>query len=264
MDQSDTSIREALDRTAARLTKRFSQLPIPVGRITNELGVQIERKNLEGRGSSYLMLPHFDGEAPRVLLSTKSRQGPHNGVTSADRFKVAHELGHYVVFSLFGITPRGESEYWKHEDICDGFARLLLTPERLCRESSLTGARGITDVDLLSKRARIPWMQAATRITELAQDRVFFVLDVENSRLKVSKSSLANKREIKRILHSKTQFADLVLRTTERAPCEAKLRAADLVRAGFTTFNGTSNYCVQVRFAWVKEQPQFQVGILTA
>lgn len=54
-------------------------------------------------------------------------------LTARERFSVAHELGHWLAFSQYGIHPvdsaTSSSAYWQQERVVDAFAGALLVPD---------------------------------------------------------------------------------------------------------------------------------------
>jgi len=47
---------------------------------------------------------------------------------AAERFTIAHEIGHYLLLQLGHPTPQRRAEYWRDERVCDDLARRLLVP----------------------------------------------------------------------------------------------------------------------------------------
>jgi Zn-dependent peptidase ImmA (M78 family) len=53
-------------------------------------------------------------------------------LTSRERFSIAHELGHWVLFTRFQIGPQSHSRlYWEQEEAVNAFAGQLLIPDWL-------------------------------------------------------------------------------------------------------------------------------------
>jgi hypothetical protein len=148
---------------AEKLSANVIEPPVLVRDICASLGVKISKKNTVPEFKAYLSVDPSSDHPAVVLLPAKDIGG-------FERFCVAHELAHYLLFMAFHITPQEKSEYWKHETLCDDFARHLLMPAhhlpdklenpannawwylRLCGEISLS--------------AWVPWMHAARRIAE--------------------------------------------------------------------------------------------------
>lgn len=86
---------------------------------------------------------------PKILLY---RRGDINGereiepwdenlLSARERFSIAHELGHWILFSRFRILPQSDKRtYWDHERAINAFANHLLVPDWLV-EFWLEGVR---------------------------------------------------------------------------------------------------------------------------
>jgi Zn-dependent peptidase ImmA (M78 family) len=46
-----------------------------------------------------------------------------------ERFLIAHEVGHYILTRKLNALSLNKKDYWKHEWVCDFFARCVLLPE---------------------------------------------------------------------------------------------------------------------------------------
>jgi hypothetical protein len=77
---------------------------------------------------------------PRVLLYRRGtvngereiRYWEENALTARERFSIAHELGHWILFSRLGIGPQADNRtYWEHERAVNEFAGQLLAPDWL-------------------------------------------------------------------------------------------------------------------------------------
>src|ERR1700733_9844951 len=53
-------------------------------------------------------------------------------LSSRERFSIAHELGHWLIFSHFQIGPQSDDRlYWDQEEAVNSFAGHLLVPDWL-------------------------------------------------------------------------------------------------------------------------------------
>src|SRR5205807_1171969 len=50
-------------------------------------------------------------------------------LSARERFSIAHELAHWVIWRRYGSLPGSASEYWFHETLCNEFAAGLLVPQ---------------------------------------------------------------------------------------------------------------------------------------
>lgn len=85
----------------------------------------------------------LEGHPPRLVLYRRHAATGDRALTGADefslapreRFSIAHELGHWVAWTRFGVRPAQEpSEYWAHEEVVNAFAGALLVPDWLAME----------------------------------------------------------------------------------------------------------------------------------
>jgi len=128
-----------------------------------------------------------------------------------ERFLVAHELGHLILYKEHNAKPLGKSEYWKHEQLCDSFAQWLLIPAYIAHDAatngdSSAGAR-LNATCELERNARVPWEVSASSISALDQHVAFFkIADIDQSHLRVRFSTLPNKKAI----HQKMERTSLI------------------------------------------------------
>jgi len=131
------------------------------------LGVTVQKKDSVPPYKAYLSVDPSKNHSALILLPSKK-------IGTFERFCVAHELAHYLLLISFSALPRDKSEYWKHEELCDDFARCLLVPTRYVsqrlRDESLSASRYLHLCGEISKLARVPWIHVAHRIAELRPD----------------------------------------------------------------------------------------------
>jgi Zn-dependent peptidase ImmA (M78 family) len=123
---------------------------------------------------------------------------------------VAHELGHYVLQQASVPQPLGEKEYWQHENLCNEFARRLLVPES-CVCGFQNAFENVPEAKLnlalhIERRAKVPWAVAAYRVAEANPNFAFLGLVSKEGRLKVSISTLPQKKEIGRLIDSESDL----------------------------------------------------------
>jgi uncharacterized protein DUF955 len=197
-------------RQSADWLTRNEPFPIDPCTICERLGVTINRSadvpgrrahimNINGRSSIFL--------GPRACSTSKE-------LNDWERFLVAHELGHFILYKEQNAKPLGESEYWKHERLCDSFAQWLLIPAHKAHAAARNSAgSAIAQLDAsckLERDARVPWPVAASAISEVEQNAVFFrVADLDSSYLRVRFSTLPNKKG----LHRKVERTSLAGRS---------------------------------------------------
>ncbi|WP_437760930.1 ImmA/IrrE family metallo-endopeptidase [Sorangium sp. So ce1389] len=95
------------------------------------------------------------------------------GLTSRERFTVAHELAHCFVETQFGFKPTSNAEYWRLEEICNGFAAALLAPRRVVDEALCSNPVDAVDllcaIQELRRRTKLSFAAASRRIIEALQ-----------------------------------------------------------------------------------------------
>jgi hypothetical protein len=110
-------------------------------------------------------------ERPALILL------PVKQIGSFERFCIAHELAHYLLILAFSATPQNKNEYWKHEELCDDFARHLLVPARYVvqklGDESTEPDHLLTLCTNLAQSTRVPWMHTAHRISEFKSDVIY-------------------------------------------------------------------------------------------
>jgi hypothetical protein len=68
----------------------------------------------------------------RVNGERELRSWEENLLSARERFSIAHELGHWILFSRFRIGPQTDNRtYWDHERAINEFAGHLLAPDWL-------------------------------------------------------------------------------------------------------------------------------------
>jgi len=197
---------EATLRHSADWLTRNESFPIDPYAICDRLGVVVDRSpDVPARRA------HIVSSSGRVSVLLGSREcSTSKELSDWERFLVAHELGHFILYKEHNAKPLGKSEYWKHERLCDSFAHWLLIPAREAHAAATNGGTSaIARLDgscKLERDARVPWPVAASAISEVDQNSVFFkVADLDSSHLSVRFSTLPNKKGI----HRKVERASL-------------------------------------------------------
>lgn len=162
---SRQELRLNLRAWAAELSAKFTGLPVLVRTVCGAYGVAIEKRESVPPTKAFLELDLAHPDRATILL-------PRKRVTEFERFCVAHELAHYLLYRGFNVAPEGRSEYWIHEELCDDFARHLLMPSNFLPhfwEKHSLSQDYLGMCDDLSVLARVPWTQAGRRISSLHQ-----------------------------------------------------------------------------------------------
>jgi Zn-dependent peptidase ImmA (M78 family) len=118
-----TSLEKKIINEADRLSKGMN-VPIDVLGILERLQIRM-RIDESKRDGAYLLA---DERGFEILI-----HGFGND-ENMDRFKIAHELGHWILYHECNAMPMGVEEYWMHERLCDRFAARLLIPNWTLQE----------------------------------------------------------------------------------------------------------------------------------
>ena len=118
-----SSIRHTLSKSLAQLDPT-STWPVNVNELLNRLGLRLhfEQKASGSNAESVLQL----GTVPTVVVY---RMNSSQLLSSKERFSIAHEVAHWVVWRRFGFLPSSKIDR-DHETLCNEFAADLLVPTR--------------------------------------------------------------------------------------------------------------------------------------
>lgn len=168
---------------AARRISDAKYLPVDVDKLCNQFNVKVHRTNKKLESDKALLIVTNKGTEIHLSINRE-------GYTNRERFMIVHELGHLILDRDFGINPLGKSEYWKHEDLCDYFARIVLLPDNFLKKSMKntinTPSQRLGLIAFLAKSALVPWAAAAYRVTDFDESIFFFEFEVttSNNRIK--------------------------------------------------------------------------------
>jgi hypothetical protein len=123
-DDGCTRYRTRLAAHALDLSTRYGPPPIPIARLCRDIGLDIVRDPELGSFGAEIRLGRLSNRRAKIALPANVSGRPSGD--AFERFCIAHELGHYLVFKDFGVLPTPGNEYWKHEDLCERFARAIL------------------------------------------------------------------------------------------------------------------------------------------
>jgi Zn-dependent peptidase ImmA (M78 family) len=208
------SLARELRANAAKARRGQNSLPIHLAQVCEQLGVRVLRKPSVKTGKAYLTWNRMSGEGPIVLL-------PAANISTWDRFCTAHELGHFFLISQHDWAPSAGSTYWATEAICDEFARELLLPteliEDVARLSSASAKEAMSFCDALAHKARVPWIQAGKKLTEVVEGTVYLRLEFKESSLKVISSSLPRELGRSALISRRSDFFRLATELNREA-----------------------------------------------
>lgn len=190
-----------LQEAAYRLTGSQA-LPVDLGSICDGLGVKVVNADSgNGSGKTYLVKSKHGAE---IRLNC-GVQGFESFCNPVSRYLIAHELGHLILDSQKIPRPLGKSEYWKHENLCNYFAGLLLLPEGAIKADIESVPRNLRlELDLcksLANTACVPWETVALRFVHFRPSVAMFSLKLVEYRMptfafRVSMSTCGNQQGI--------------------------------------------------------------------
>jgi Zn-dependent peptidase ImmA (M78 family) len=159
-------IRETL-RRALRQLNPSSDWPVNLHKVLSRLGIRLrfeEKDEAPLYSSSYLQL-----EDPPTIIIYRQKQ---EAVLSArERFSIAHEIAHWVIWRRFGSLPSSGTEYWWHETVCNEFAAGLLVPmatlQQFLEKRYSEHVNPAYFPEKVRKSAAVSWEVAAKSITAL-------------------------------------------------------------------------------------------------
>jgi Zn-dependent peptidase ImmA (M78 family) len=196
-------IRKSLAEAATELNPS-SCCPININGVLKHLNISLQFSRAGNRsGKAYLIIC----DSPKVVISEDAKR---RGLAPGERFSVAHEVGHWVVWRRFGIVPSCKPEYWKHEAICNEFAARLLIPPIFLEGflSELINRHRVLPIFLpraLAASAQVSWEVAARSITSLSSSGIAYLRlgrsgsagcehgNEEDTALEVTSSSLSDR-----------------------------------------------------------------------
>ena len=192
--RNPADIRAVLQSSLAELNPE-AQWPVDLPSLLRRLGIELRVSNDKAPlGRAYLI----PDEPPAIVLSMRpQRKALHNGT---DRFSIAHELAHWIVWRRLGFAPTRGSEYWDNEIWCNEFAAALLVPKRrLVEFVAVLRARRVNPVyfpTIVAQAAKVSWDVAARAISSLADLDLSYVRlcsSADSSKTIVSCSTVADK-----------------------------------------------------------------------
>ena len=161
---SNEAIRETLRRACVELNPT-GDWPIDLKQIMFRLGLELNRENSHAKkGKAYLRI----GNTPSIVLICRDGNGP---LCPSERFSIAHELAHWVIWCRHGIVPSGRRDYWLQERLCNDFAAQLL----VSRPTLVTFLDDLQEENMdavyfpqrVANAAGVSWSVAARSISEV-------------------------------------------------------------------------------------------------
>lgn len=200
-------IRKILDHACLEINPS-GEWPVDMNKVLSRLGIQLYYTiDTNRRGKAYLQL----GDKPIIYLVQDQSKEPCLGVQ--ERFSIAHELAHWVLWCRLGILPSSTSDYWQQEKLCNEFAaRILVSPNSLEKfvEGSLENkVNPVYLPDRVARVAGVSWGVAARSISELPSiDAVYIkiVVDANKENKPSNRSTHAFRVEMSSIKGSRGSY----------------------------------------------------------
>lgn len=166
----------------ARVFEQRYEYPLDLGRLLADMGLHLrfvdEGPSVVGGAGCEGALVKEDGGGWVVLVAGRPN-GEKEYKQARQRFTIAHEVGHYLIEGTFAYRPVQASDYWRLEDLCNGFAARLLAPDSIVVEATMLG-----HAEAASWRYALAYLEtfglslraAARRLVERVQDPISYVL----------------------------------------------------------------------------------------
>ena len=114
---------------------------VSVLELANDLGTAVSLRLQNARKSNTAQIDLLTNPAKIVVHRYSKVEGERDLkrqdeglLNSRERFSVAHELGHWVLYDRFQIGPESEGRpYWEQEEVINAFAGHLLVPDWLAK-----------------------------------------------------------------------------------------------------------------------------------
>jgi uncharacterized protein DUF955 len=184
-------LREALARSQVELNPS-GDWPVRIAQIASLLGIALHFRAAHAQEVADLEI----GEHPVITIYRRSNH--QRTLDGNERFSVAHELGHWILWRRARAVPGRASEYWLHEALCNEFAAELLVPrvrlQKTVEKLRQQNVRSIFFPATVARAANVSWSVAARAITSLYPTLGYLRLVSDSTRrLFVSTSSISRR-----------------------------------------------------------------------
>jgi hypothetical protein len=219
---SDQRLRDALVRASVELNGARNW-PFEVTDVVRKLGLKLR---VEARHPGRIQALLTIGIAPTITLYRGSQRSDE--LNGSERFSLAHEVGHWVLWRRAGAVPAPGKSYWEHEALCNYFASDLLVPpprvETFVAALRKAKVKSVFFPGLVARSAKVSWTVAARAITSVhPRLRYLRLRSVSASRLFVCSSSLQVESGSFLGLKSYVRSNELISTAADLRPGEKKL-----------------------------------------
>lgn len=240
--------RQALSTFARKLT-RGCALPVDVVEICHRLGVTLQRDE----GFNYRQAQLFD-TGIETVVKLPSRHTGQSTYTPHDRFLIGHEIAHLYLRRERHASILRDGDYWRQEELCDYFARVLLLPDEAvaspCASSPSNPESLLEVIERLTMRASVTWATAAHRLADFRAQAEFLLIvrkrESGRTRFRVHATTLPCRKQIHRKLDAASGLARLLSRLKRNQPA-VRIDNALLQQAGLSSFrDGETSAVVKI------------------
>ena len=214
---------------ARDLQQEFAEFPINLGKICSKLELPIVRDPSLKPNTAFLQITGRQKFTEKILLPISNQQ------SKFERFCIAHEIAHALLWRNISFIPKDKSEYWILEEICNKFAGELLIPLNVVKSinmhEGLTASEFLWSSIVLSHSSKIHWTASAIRIAGIFEHIEFFrIIKIQNETVKIVVSTLKNKKEIGRHINPATNFGKTVFNAFSMQPQSFRKKSILMVK----------------------------------
>ncbi len=178
-DQRGRWLEECADHL---ISTRWSRGPVDMVNLVQELGIELSftpaAENERGTGVAELL----SNGAWRIKVKGVSKN--HRYLNPRDRFTIAHELGHILLFKKFKLAPtsKSDNDYQACEQLCHDFAGRILIPSEYLRDIVADSPRSLyQQLSLKSKLLNVSFAAIAHRVSTFVPNiALFFGCEAKN------------------------------------------------------------------------------------
>jgi len=218
--------RSRLNEVANAVSLDVGRVPVDLGLVCKWFGATVVSDRSIGWRHAYLSFENGQLERPIVTVGLD----PDSAYA---RFCIAHELAHLILTRDFNVLPKGRSQYWQHEILCDEFARQILVPKRYMHELMLgrptSGTALLMRTLDIESETHITWVHGAKRLADFRDSTGFFRLEMTSeTSFKIMGSTLPNYRGRSMVITSKVQLFDSLKQMLGQAIAHGRARVTCL------------------------------------
>jgi len=129
--------------------------------VAQELGAQVVKRRIQSSGAPQGLLERAESGHWRVVVPVRDMSRAE--LRWRDRFTIAHELAHILLYERGVPAPANKREYWDLEDACNRVSGALLVPSRVVPSSRLTTPAGaLRHIGRIQRECKVSFDVAST------------------------------------------------------------------------------------------------------